>query len=874
MLRYFLPLFLLGSTAAPSAESETGHRFRVAVTNGVPQLVMDAQPIRSRIFWGAPSSGGRAEIDAEWKKMIFEFTAPETDASAALHLRFGETPGDIWFDDIRIADVRTGAEVLSSDFEGGTDASWKNWQIWCKGRDQKPAIQVRVANGAGHDGKSALHVTLGADERLKGLHLYHPNLTLARGARYRVTIWSRSSSPRFLSPTVHHQGGTFQRYGGLPPPYGSQVKLAAACGVDMVSFPIPTLWPKGGEEPDPSGIDAAIRATLEANPRALLLPRIGMYPPKWWLESHPKAVMAYEGGKAGDTASVSSEEYRKDSAAALRRTIRWCEKNYGPHMAGYHPCGQNTGEWFYYDSWERPLNGLEPATLTAWRKWLAKKYPDDATLQRSWSLSTATLADASVPTPQERRAAPHGQLRDPSLEMRLIDFAQFQQQEMADTVLRLASALRQEAGPDRLSVFFYGYLFEFGALPNGPAISGHYALRQVLDSPDIDILCAPISYYDRQSGGGAPCMTAAESAMLSGKLWLNEDDTRTHLAKDSRAPGWQAGADSQEASVMQLRRNLAHETTRNFATWWMDLGASGWFDDSVLWEEMRKFGEIEKFLLANPTPFHPQIAAVVDERSMLLPVGSGPVPWTTRPLIYTVRENLHRVGAPFGQYLLDDVMAGKIKSKLNVFLSSWRLSRDERQALKAATRTSANIWCWAPGYFDDTRPSCSAVTELTGFDVRMMPAGATGQMRATADGTAIGLPPNFGQNKPIAPLLSPRTSPGDVVLAHFSDGSPSVVLRKIGDGISVFVGGTEVPPSLIRHVARLSGVHLYCDKDANIFANGPLLAVHAATDGPLTIDMGRETTPREIGSSTAYPKCRRLDLTLKKGQTVALWLRD
>jgi len=80
-----------------------------------------------------------------------------------------------------------------------------------------------------------------------------------------------------------------------------------------------------------------------------------------------------------------------------------------------------------------------------------------------------------------------------------------------------------------LVVFFYGYVFEFGTIRLGPATCGHYALRQVLNCPDIDVLCSPISYFDRGIGGGAPSMTAAESVALAGKMWLVEDDTRTHL---------------------------------------------------------------------------------------------------------------------------------------------------------------------------------------------------------------------------------------------------------------------------------------------------------------------------------------------------------
>lgn len=870
-----LALVSLAATPCAKSQPETvGHRFRVATTNGVPQLLMDDRPVRSRIFWGGPGGGGRAPIGPEWSEIAFEFTSLKTDDTAALHLRFGEEPGEVWFDDVRITEVPAGTAIAASDFEDGQDALWRSWQMWCKGREKSPAFQGRVASGEGRGGGSALRLTLGNDPKLSGLHLYRPNIRLTQGTRYRVTLWSRASSRRFLSPTVHHQGGSFQKYGSLPPPFASEVAIAAAHDVDLVSFPVPTLWAKRGEEPDPSGLEAAIRTTLAANPKALLLPRIGMYPPKWWLDAHPDAVMAYEGGKPGETASVSSTEYRRDAADALRRTIRWCEDHFRPHMAGYHPCGQNTGEWFYFDSWERPLNGLEPATLRAWRAWLATKYASDESLKKSWGVAAVTIATATVPTPEERRAAPHGQLRDPSREMRLVDFAQFQQEEMADTVLALARALREEAGSERLSVFFYGYVFEFGALPNGPAISGHYALRRALGSPDIDVLCAPISYYDRQPGGGAPCMTAAESVMLAGKLWLNEDDTRTHLTTERNFPGWRDGGDTQAGTAELLRRNLAHETARNFATWWMDLGSSGWFDDPVLWKEMDRFREVEEFFLKHPTPFRPEIAAILDERSMLLPIGSGPVPWTTRPLIYTVRENLHRTGAPFAQYLLDDIIGGRAKAKLNIFLAAWHLSADERASLKEAVRGSANIWCWAPGYFDGGRPSPEAVANLTDFKVKVMPVDTKVSLKASAAGLSAGLPQAYGQAKPVWPLLSPQPQAGDSILAHFEDGSPAVVLRTSPKGISLFSATTELPTPLIRHVARLAGVHVYCDTDANIFANGPLLAIHAATDGPIKIDLGRERKVRDIVSGERFPVSREIRPSLKKGHTAVFWLGD
>ena len=31
---------------------------------------------------------------------------------------------------------------------------------------------------------------------------------------------------------------------------------------------------------------------------------------------------------------------------------------------------------------------------------------------------------------------------------------------------------------------------------------------------------------------------------------------------------------------------------RNFGTWWMDLGASGWFNDPGMWEEMKRLAHV------------------------------------------------------------------------------------------------------------------------------------------------------------------------------------------------------------------------------------------------------------------------------------------
>jgi hypothetical protein len=133
-------------------------------------------------------------------------------------------------------------------------------------------------------------------------------------------------------------------------------------------------------------------------------------------------------------------------------------------------------------------------------------------------------------------------------------------------------------------VFFSGYLFKFSAASTGPSVSGHYALRRLLDSPDIDVLCSPISYFDRGLGQSAPAMTAAESVALAGKMWLFEDDTRTYLGSGN-FPGAFDAVNTLEDTNKELIRNVGQEAVRNFATWWMDLGATGWFNDPRMWAQ-------------------------------------------------------------------------------------------------------------------------------------------------------------------------------------------------------------------------------------------------------------------------------------------------
>ncbi len=846
-----------------------GLTVRVEARSGAPRLVVKGRPVRARMFFGGPGSAP-IRIEPAGRAIEFEFVAQEdAPATGTLHFRFGQIPGDVFLDDIRIVDTASGKEVAPvCDFEGGPEAFSRDWASWPPGPANTVGT-VLVEPSVGASGTAGLHVKLRQPSagQWPDWHIYHQaNLAIARGKHYRVSFWARAEPARDLTVALYRPGDPYVHLGGPPGAFEAQVRMAAAVGVDFVSFPIDMPWPAPGTPANWTAADSLCAQVLKANQRALLLPRFGADPPDWWRKAHPDEVMTWEDGSQQHHAVVASPLYRHDAAARVAALVEHLESKFGEHIAGYHPCGQNTGEWFYQDTWESRLNGYAPADTNGWRTWLRGRYGSDRALQIAWHHQAVTLNSAAVPTPAQRRAAPTDILRDPVTQKPLIDFADFQQQAMADLVRELAHAARQASHGRKLILFFYGYVFEFGPIRLGPATCGHYALRRVLDCPDIDMLCSPISYFDRGIGGSAPAMTAAESVALAGKMWLFEDDTRTYLGSGD-FPGKFDGAKDLAETRTMLRRNVAEEATRNFATWWMDLGMTGWFNDARMWEEVTHLDAVDRVFLEKPIPYRPEVAAVIDEHSMLETSGSA---WkVTDPGIYQVRRPLGRMGAPYGQYLFDDVLRGRVHSKLYVFLNAWQLSSAQRQALRRNTRGSCQVWCYAPGLHDSDRTSPEAMRELTGF--RLAPAAPARAWATPTDlGKQLGLNTAFGIEAPVNPLFAAADASPEETLATYPDGSAAIALRRMPGGWSLFVGPPGLTSDLLRLAARKAGVHLYTQIDCNVYANGPIVALHAAQDGLIALDTGHHGQVHDALNGNLIGSGPCVTLPLKKGETRVL----
>ena len=430
-------------------------------------------------------------------------------------------------------------------------------------------------------------------------------------------------------------------------------------------------------------------------------------------------------------------------------------------------------------------------------------------------------------------------------------------------VLALAAGARKGVGDSKLVLFFYGYLFEFGILNNGAPISGHYALTKILKGKDIDILCAPVSYYDRDWIGTAPAMTAAESVRRAGILWLNEDDTRTHLdLRSSEHP--QEGGKVNLAQARQLMsRNTAQASIRNFGTWWMDLLGAGWFNDAALWQEIIRIAPLDKAMLARNKPFTPEIAAIIGEDSMCHLTGDSST--VAVPLTYAARGALGRCGAPYGQYTLDDAVGGNVPAKLQFFLAAWALSPEQRQALKSNRAAgTTRVWCYAPGYLMPDYADVNAMTDVTGFKHRLISLNSA-EATPTAAGRAFGINSAWGVKSDIKPLFTVDGVTQDSILATYTDGSPAMVIRHGNHGADIFIGTPQLTPEIVRACSRLAGVHLFTQVDASVWVAEGYLSLQALKDGVISINTGNDSVIIDLLDGKTLGTGPVLNLPVKAG---------
>ena len=118
---------------------------------------------------------------------------------------------------------------------------------------------------------------------------------------------------------------------------------------------------------------------LEANPNAYLLPKLIVFPQKWWEKLYPDEVAKDNTGKPFQTGfsaiTMCSEVWKRDIKKALKVFYNHMESSpYADRIVGYWLCGGSGPEWHYWSASWKNMMDYSKAAQKGFRKYLIEKH--------------------------------------------------------------------------------------------------------------------------------------------------------------------------------------------------------------------------------------------------------------------------------------------------------------------------------------------------------------------------------------------------------------------------------------------------------------------------------------------------------------------
>ena len=676
-------------------------------------------------------------------------------------------------------------------------------------------------------------------------------------------------------------------------------KLMRAHGFHLYTTPMLMPWPKEGEARDFSSVDAEMEKLLRDDAEALYMPRIDVEPPEWWRKAHPQEMPVWENGKSDPLVSIASQRWLAEACENIAALVRHLESRWDYHIVAYHPCAQNSCEWYYtstiWDCNDWGLRNYEAPFARGFRRWLKNRYSGIEGLNKAWGTAYDSFDKVEAPAPEERRATRHGLLRNPVAERMVVDFTLYQSVAQTDAIRVVSHAVKEACGWRKLVYIFYGYTLELCGLQEGISQFGHLNLDAAMNDPAVDVWCAPSGYFDRRNGGSGPIMALAESVNARGRVWCNEDDLRTHLS-DAKS-GW-GRVSTLDETLWAHRRNFMTGLAHRSQMWFMDQGG-GWVLDDRIFANLESLRELYEDLFKNPAPLRSDVAVVADEAS-LWQIAYGIE--LGLPLLYDMRAEINRMGTTPELWLLADYARGKVAGKkLVVFLNAFSVGRRDREAIQNQLRRdgATALWFYAPGVLAPDADSEGAaygvdnIRKLIGIKVVELPGDRSAAMKLVsghpfAEGVPEGIfiePDDIVNNwqlrdekfqfrqmtypprKKLRPLFA-ADDPDAAVFGRYAEGGEAAMAVKKSDGAThIFVGGLTLPARVLANIARSAGVHLYCRAGDVVYTDGRALSLTACEAGIKEVALPKPLVVTDVFTKSVVARGDSFRVKLAKGET-------
>lgn len=630
------------------------------------------------------------------------------------------------------------------------------------------------------------------------------------------------------------------------------------------------FWTDDGVFPDVTADEAEhyvgemVHEVLQAAPDALLWIRFGSSPPKRWREKHPGDLLLNSFGKVYDEASLASDSYNEQLGRFVENTVRFCERQpWGERVIGYlvYPLGEGTTQL----TCDGYLFDRSPAMQAGFRAYLRREgrpeadVPDDRDFHERGKTRHAEVSTDGKrieriprrlhwPEPHETAAE-----RDYCLYMRELTARNFR------TILAAVkrAAPNKLAGIDAFKQTLLGwplvarwvgdYQTHGGAMH---PVSGAFAMADLLDLPDLDVVVTPHDYLHRGMGFGYEGEGIGDSAVARGKLFFVEEDQRTFcLSEEGR---WNYLKDLKEAKA-GLWRNLGSSLSRGYNTYPMDVCGPSFFMDDDIQEVLAARRAVHEAAINWPRREVPCIVMVVDDASVIYE--DFTIGYQYLAVIHQRLYGLSRCGVPFRLHLFEDLARDDFPACHKVFLfpNLFCVTHERLELLRRKVFRNGNVAIFGPasGITDGTRLSAETASELTGIPLDLVrkesPRFVTIDRFDHPVTERLPSRLDYGDSLPYGPLLVPQERPevkrlGGIQWPTARDGA-GLVLRELKGWTSVFTCAMPLPAPLLRELARYSGTHVYSESDDDlVFADSCTLAIHSVRPGRRTVRLPRAST--------------------------------
>jgi hypothetical protein len=402
-----------------------------------------------------------------------------------------------------------------------------------------------------------------------------------------------------------------------------------------------------------------------------------------------------------------------------------------------------------------------------------------------------------------------------------------QQQVVAEDIEYFCRLAKENWSRPLLTGVFYGYIhMTFCRQASG----GHLAVEQILNSPYVDYLSGPASYWSasREVGGSGNPRSVIESILLHGKLWLDEMDNG-FMQKNTGFDNIRVTTEPDPEYLSLLERNTILPLMRGTGLWYYDFGLQksfGWWDRPLYLEKISKIKSFFDKRLAEQQYPEADILYVWDMESFYFVANKF------TPVCYDQIDQAFEETARSGTvgdhiFLFDLPKVDLDKYKAVVFMNTYKITNEERDFIlnKVAKNGRTLIWNYLPGFTDGKKLDIGFVKKVTGFNITLTKKLNTPVVQLKNS------PDNYTFSGPVAPLAVITDDQAQPL--GFLKGTDSVVTAK-----KTFRDHTEIYstlplhlPDQFRNLFRAAGCHIYNDSNDFTYEHSGLLLLHTKEGG-------------------------------------------